>query len=404
MTATGIVLTPVTLHADVEETTEAQETRNDDRQLSCAFSNPSGTACIGYGVAHTLQGGPVPRVEWAGVVPPGPIPGPCFGGWAFDVPWAGFPKETWIIPRVLHWRDGGSWWKATFHSDADVRHAPPPKTPKAASHPQVAGVALGDRRAYENLVKAALRAIAAGEFSKVVVAREVEVTATAPFSAANVVDALRVAHPQCFTYLVSESGGARAFVGASPELLCRIAGRTVETEAVAGTAPRGKGEAMLASAKVMREHRAVLDAIVGILEPLSNSVEFSPVPEVKVLRDVEHLRTPIRAVVRDGVEGIDVARALHPTPAVGGFPRSAALRWLQCHESLDRGWYAGAVGMRGEATLELAVGLRSALLDGNVAKVFVGAGIVAGSDPAEEWVETCLKTRPMLRALGEFRE
>jgi menaquinone-specific isochorismate synthase len=98
---------------------------------------------------------------------------------------------------------------------------------------------------------------------------------------------------------------------------------------------------------------------------------------------------------------LDLVQRLHPTPAVGGYPRAGALRFIRDREGLDRGWYAGPVGWldrRGDG--EFAVALRSALVRGAEAMLFAGSGIVAQSRASDEYVETCLKLRPMLNALG----
>ena len=115
---------------------------------------------------------------------------------------------------------------------------------------------------------------------------------------------------------------------------------------------------------------------------------------------VVHLHTPIEAVLRPGVSPLSVARALHPTSAVAGTPRAEAIGFLRAHEGFERGWYAGAVGAIGPSRLTLAVGLRSALLSGSTARVFVGAGVVRGSTPDGEWIETERKASTMLAALG----
>ncbi len=114
-----------------------------------------------------------------------------------------------------------------------------------------------------------------------------------------------------------------------------------------------------------------------------------------------HLRTSIRAVLRKDLGLAEVVCALHPTPAVGGSPREHALEFLCEHEALDRGWYAGPVGWVGMGKAHQMVALRSARVKGARARLFVGAGIVAGSNAESEWRETELKSLAMLRALGE---
>jgi len=121
---------------------------------------------------------------------------------------------------------------------------------------------------------------------------------------------------------------------------------------------------------------------------------------VRELANVVHLHTPVVARLAPGRSVADVASALHPTPAVAGVPSAAALRFLAEHEQLDRGLYAGIVGWVGDGSAELAVALRSALVRGRRARLFVGAGIVEGSSPDAEWEETELKARALLDALG----
>src|SRR5437763_536761 len=120
----------------------------------------------------------------------------------------------------------------------------------------------------------------------------------------------------------------------------------------------------------------------------------------RALDNVVHLHTPVVAHLSPGRGIADVAAALHPTPVVGGVPVGAALRFLADHEGLDRGLYAGVVGWVGEERAELAIALRSALVRGRHARIFVGAGIVDGSSPDAEWEETELKARALLDALG----
>ncbi len=121
---------------------------------------------------------------------------------------------------------------------------------------------------------------------------------------------------------------------------------------------------------------------------------------MRALANVAHLYTPVVARLGRGRGIAEVAAALHPTPAVGGVPSAAALRFLAEHEALDRGLYAGLVGWVGDGRAELAVALRSALIRGRRARLFVGSGIVEGSSPESEWEETEMKARALLDALG----
>ena len=230
-------------------------------------------------------------------------------------------------------------------------------------------------------------------------AREVFVDADVPFDRRALLRRLVAQQPGCFVY------ASDGLVGASPELLVRRRSTTVESRPMAGTAVAGGSDAPLralaASAKEGHEHRLVVDAIADALGALCHELEVAPAPDVAVFGPVAHLVTPIRGrLVTPVPSALELARVLHPTPAVGGTPRAAALEAIAGLEGFERGRYAGPVGWvdaRGDG--EWAIALRGAELDGNRARLVAGAGIVAGSDPDAEWAETEAKLEPMLRAL-----
>ena len=351
--------------------------------LSVAWSHPAGGVwAAGAGVAAEGDG----EIAWEGERPD--CPGPWFGGWSFE------GVERWVLPKLLAWWSGGRTWVAAFGDDRRESLARLAEAQAVALAP-AAAVEEGDRRRWSRLVDAALCQIEGGALNKAVVARELRVEAVRPFDERRILKALETRFPTCRTFLQRMRDGA-AFLGATPERLCRVKGRVVETEALAGT---GTGEELMSSQKNLREHAWVVEAIVEALRPLTTDLELEPIG-LKRLSNLTHLWTPICATLREGVEGMQVARALHPTPAVGGVPRSAALAFLQTHEGFDRGWYGGAIGLRGEDSLELCVAIRSARVSGSQAIVYAGAGIVAGSTPDSEWAETERKAGALLGALG----
>jgi isochorismate synthase len=244
-------------------------------------------------------------------------------------------------------------------------------------------------------VERALNAIASRALGKVVLAREIEVEGSSSFDSTQILTRLRLAVPGCTLFLIRAARG-EVFIGATPETLCRIRGDRLETEAIAGSAPE-RGESP--SDKEAREHRAVVDGISDALQPLCFELDIDAAPGVLGLPHLLHLRTAIRCRLRTGVTPSKVVSALHPTPAVGGTPRARALEFLAEHENLDRGWYAGAIGWLGEEGAHLAVAIRSALIQGPAARLFVGAGIVAGSTPEAEWNETEAKSLTLLEAI-----
>jgi menaquinone-specific isochorismate synthase len=261
----------------------------------------------------------------------------------------------------------------------------------------------GNLDAWRASVALALEAIAAGRLDKVVLAREALVEAERPFPRAALLRRLRDrAGVEAFVYA---SGG---LVGASPELLVSRRGRVVTSRPMAGTVPRGATAAAEASAlarltgsdKEAVEHRLVVDAVTEGLAKVADRVEVAPA-EVVRLATVAHLATEVTAELTEPLpSALELAGLLHPTPAVGGCPRDAALAAIAALEPFDRGRYAGPVGWVDAAgDGEWAVALRCAALDGRRARLLAGAGIVPGSDPDEEWAETEHKLAAMLEVL-----
>jgi menaquinone-specific isochorismate synthase len=204
------------------------------------------------------------------------------------------------------------------------------------------------------------------------------------------------------------NGEGRSFIGASPERLVRVSKGLLETEALAGSIRRGAGAsedaalsaALLHSEKDLREQQLVVAAIAGRLTALGLTPRFALAPGLRRLANVQHLHTPISAELGEKVRLLDALAALHPTPAVGGTPQKEAVARIRELEGFPRGLYAGAIGwMNARDGGEFFVGLRSALVDGAGARVYAGAGIVAGSTPEKEFAETELKFKAMLDAL-----
>lgn len=264
-----------------------------------------------------------------------------------------------------------------------------------------------ERSAWIESVRRILSAIETGGVRKVVLARQLVVEAAAPFDRRAILDRLRSGHPSCFTY------AAGGFVGASPELLVRRRGDEVTSCPMAGTVPRGttaeEDDALTAglrrSAKEAEEHRLLVDAVVAALAPVCVARPSAGDPDVVRFPTVSHLATRVSGRLRrPAPSALALAGLLHPTPAVGGLPRTEALAAIAALEGFDRGLYAGPVGwVDADGDGEWAVALRGAQLDGARARLAAGAGIVAGSDPEAEWAETEAKLRPMLAAVGALR-
>lgn len=262
---------------------------------------------------------------------------------------------------------------------------------------------------WKGLVRQVTGRIEDGQFEKLVLAREVRVTASEPFDVPATVHRLRDANPGTTVFAVDQD--EYTFLGATPEYLVRVEDRTVHALGLAGTAPRGstpeedaKLERELAgSAKIQHEHDVVVRMLRDAFAATCAEVEVETPPAVVKLTNVQHLSTKVRGALADGSAAgiLDFVELLHPTPALGGQPREAALSWLRDNEGLDRSWYAGVVGWADAAGQgQFAVAIRSALLAGAAASLYAGVGLVAGSDPEAEYAETCAKLRPMMSALG----
>ena len=357
------------------------------------------------------------------VEPGGPVPpAPWFGGFAFDAMapvdrwWEGFPLAGAVVPRLLLGTDGrqarllafarvedgglsGARERATSMLQQAQRTLDARAREASAVGLRSLRVRQQDRSAWDALVSEALTAFASGHLRKVVLARAIELEADAPLDVPAVRERMRaIAGPAVSYELRAEDG--TTLLGASPERLFRLESGRLETQALASSAAPGELERLTGGHKEAREHAAVVESIRAALLPLSAEVEIGAQPEPLALGYVSHLRTPVRARLRPGVGPADVVRALHPTAAVGGTPRDEALAFLRAHERLARGWYAGAIGWLGPDRADLRVALRCALVRGNAARLFSGAGCVPGSTADGEWSETAVKARFMLRALG----
>ena len=274
----------------------------------------------------------------------------------------------------------------------------PPAAPK---------ISLAESGDYSAAVRRGLELIAAGELQKVVLARAKDLAGTQPLHPLRLLNGLRQRFADCYAFSVA-NGHGQSFIGASPERLLRVREGRLLTEALAGSTRRGASAsedaalaaALLRSDKDRREHRLVLDSMVRRLSRLGLELEFPETPNVRRLANVQHLHTPVQASLPTGVRLLDVLDRLHPTPAVGGSPRVSAMARIRELESFSRGLYGGALGWIGaNGDGEFFVGLRSALVDGAKARLYAGAGIVAGSSPEKEFAETELKFKAMQDAL-----
>lgn len=293
---------------------------------------------------------------------------------------------------------------AAYHSLALLRLRQPARRRALPTRTQVS-LDSSERQAWQTKVADAVSHVRQGRFGKVVLART-QIQPLDEVEPWQIIEQLRLQHRNAQLFACRR--GEACFLGASPERLVQIREGNVLTHALAGTTARGTnasednrlGQALLDSDKERLEHRLVVEAIRSVLQPLAETLKIAESPGLKKLARVQHLETPIRARLNPGASILHLVEALHPTPAVGGHPRAAALEYIRQHEGMDRGWYAAPLGwFDSQGNGDFLVALRSALIVQGKGYLFAGCGLVADSEPAHEYQETCLKLSAMRDAL-----
>ena len=319
----------------------------------------------------------------------------------------GAPGELVVPERVVGRAADGTAWVTQVGAGPVGDGVAPPADRCGRSEPTLPGrfdVASSRPPAdWCDAVATATARIRGGALDKVVLAREVVVTADADIPVAAVLARLRASYAGCYLFCID------GFVGASPELLVGRDGDRVRAQPMAGTtARRGDPEAderaaaaLFASSTYRHEHQVTIDMVHDTLLRFSSYLDDEPEPSVVALANVAHLATTVEGrLSHPPASVVELVQALHPTPAVCGRPRQAALDLIAELEALDRGRYAGTVGwVDGRGNGEWAVSIRCAQIDGPIARLFAGNGIVADSDPRTELAETRAKLQALLSAI-----
>lgn len=260
---------------------------------------------------------------------------------------------------------------------------------------------------FQASVELALQSIRTQNLSKLVVAHSINVDLPSDFKAIQTLSYLRQSYPNCHTFSLSNGQGLN-FIGASPERLLKIHNHQLITDALAGSAPRGKtaiedyyfGEYLLNNHKEREEHQIVKKFILQHLINLKITPLSSTSPQLLRLANIQHLWTPIRAELINKIHPLDLVASLHPTPAVAGIPQKLACQKIRSNETFERNLYAAPFGwIDCHGNSEFVVGIRSALLKEDSARLYAGAGIVAESDSKMETDEITLKFQPVLSSL-----
>jgi isochorismate synthase len=352
----------------------------------------------------------------------------ALGGFAFDPSapanpvWEAYPDALLIVPRFFFMSAEHAGWctinlQVSAGCDPDAvtddivcefaALMPVDTDPVADRQPAMWAPMNDPFGAWEQQVHDIVQAIQRGAVQKVVLARELQLRAQADFDVDIALRRLAAADRHCTLFALDTGSGC--MIGATPERLVRLQGRTVQVDCLAGSTARGDtehadrrlGEALLHSDKDRREHGLVVRTLREALSSYCLSLQVPDAPRLLRLPEVQHLHTPLQGTLPAGSSILDLVAQLHPTPGVGGVPRPEALDLIREQERLGRGWYAGPIGWIDAHGGEFVVGIRSALVRGSEAWLYAGCGIVKGSDPRSEYEESCLKLRPMLAALSE---
>lgn len=261
---------------------------------------------------------------------------------------------------------------------------------------------------WKETVQIATDTIARGDAHKIVLAREIRVKLSACAHIGTLLHKLLKTQPNSYVFSFSHKGDS--FIGASPERLVRVYEDEVLSTCLAGTAPRGKhpiedeelSRDLLNDPKNRSEHHFVVDMIRKAVQPYCDELSIPNKPTVAQLKNLQHLYTPVEAKLKPSAHIFNLVQALHPTPALGGTPKEASLKFIRDYELLDRGWYGAPIGwLDAKQNGEFAVAIRSGLIQEDEASLFAGCGVVEDSDPDMEYAETKMKFRPMLSILED---
>jgi len=355
----------------------------------------------------------------------------CYGGWGFDpnhsspyaAPWQDWPAQWFFLPR-WELRHQGQETRlcvnllaapdqreteldAALQTLQEPTPAMPPHQPEltAAAHLLAPLQHQPNLNEWRSQLAAVLPQLQAGELKKIVLSR----CSQAPVTGFDLSLLVRLLQQQRRAYhFWFQPQAQQVLWGASPERLYARQGRCLQTEALAGTRPCSADPAihqqlqqdLLDSAKERSEQERVQEHLLLQLGPLSTQVERHPL-EVVAAGPVQHLYRRLHAQLLPEVSDAQLVQALHPTPAVNGFPVAQSQAQIAALESHERGWYSGALGWVSGQAAEWTVTLRTALWQQDQMYFFTGAGIMPCSEPEAEWRELDAKLQSLL---GLFTE
>lgn len=352
-----------------------------------------------------------------------------FGGFSFDpksikgAEWDGFPSAYFVVPSFQLTSKNGQTFisinlittssNAVDEFDAlreerdRLIHIAEVNEFGTSVKPTVSTIEEVDKDFYLKAVRDVTDQINNGEAEKVVIARSLQMNFDQEVSSVSALHHITSEQQESYHFGLQRYG--QLFFGATPERLIEITNGKAYSACVAGSSKRGKtatedrilGEELLNDDKNREEHHYVVNMISNVFNQNCFDVSMPNEPKLMRIRDIQHLFTSIEGKLKSGTDIFKLVEELHPTPALGGVPTKKALEVIRREEQLDRGYYAAPIGWTdSDGNGEFAVAIRSGLLDGDKAYLYAGGGIVADSEPQQEYEETWVKFRPVLRALG----
>lgn len=337
-----------------------------------------------------------------------------FGGFCFnsqnesDAEWSNWGRGRFVLPQIeirkikqtttlachiMPTKDSAATLKPIIHQLKELRN--PEYQPAKSLTPPHARQNIPDHQSWKTSVEHIIKTIDQNKFEKIVLARCVRLDFDSPVNPFDLMSQLRTTTSNCFCFIFQFQHG-ESFIGASPERLYKRKKETIETEAVAGTRPRGKKDRedsffqndLLSSQKDNKEQKYVVTMIQNTLNLLCTSFQVDNNPSLLKWSAGHHLITHFQGQLKKNITDSILLANLHPTPAVAGTPTALALAEINAMETFDRGWYCGPIGYIGFDQSEFAVAIRCALLQNNNAYLYAGAGIIQESSPQSEWEET----------------
>ncbi|MCE0494670.1 isochorismate synthase [Vibrio salinus] len=341
-----------------------------------------------------------------------------WGGRSFDGRTDKNPRcmsSFFFLPQVELIRQNEHWQLAANINDdkektldclRSLQHSVSPLMPVEASVSTLSH--CPDKQQWSGLIDKALNEINETAVKKIVLARETTLELVEPIKPAQLLKMSAGKNHDSYHFLLALDE-KHSFLGSTPERLYQRTEKTLYTEALAGTSGRGESEGEdreLASwlkndVKNLVENQYVVDDILERLTLCADETRVDNQVQLVKLRKVQHLRRRIEANLKPGINGVHLLGALQPTAAVAGLPRHESKRFIEKYEPFRRGWYAGSVGYISHQKAEFCVAIRSALIQGNIVKLYAGAGILPGSEAENEWTELDKKVSTLLSLITD---